>query len=117
MFDENRAISVNNQKLCSKSTFLQNRGFEEKAHTECILVGHSDVNERVYPYVHDENARFSIISFKMILFKKVVTEYCSKLHFMYVCYSRILFKSAPESPKLRVSFDKKHLICIKNPKL
>ena len=82
---KNRAISVNNQKLCSKSTFSQNRGFEEKAHTECILVGHSDVNERVYPYVHDENARFSIIAFEMILFKKVVTYDLVKTHETQAC--------------------------------
>ena len=85
--DENLLIFVQNLKLCSKSTYSQNRRFEEKAHAECILMGHSDVNERVYPYVHDGDARFSRIALKMILFKKVVPEYCSKSHLMCVCYS------------------------------
>ena len=100
LFDEKLTISVNNQKLCSKSTFLQNRCFEGKAHTDCILMGHSDVNERVYPYVHDGNAQFSRISFKTILFKNAVFEYCSKLCFMCACDSRMLSKSVPQSRKL-----------------
>ena len=62
-WDENRSICTNNQKLCSKSPFSQNRSFGENAHTDRISVGHGDVNERVYPYVHDRNPRFSRIVF------------------------------------------------------
>ncbi len=60
-FDEKCSICANNQKSCSKSTFSQNRRFGENAHTDRILMGHSDINERIYPYVHDENTRFSRI--------------------------------------------------------
>ncbi len=62
IFHEKRSISANYQKSCSKSTFSQNRRFGENAHTDRIFLGHSDVNERVYPYVHDGNARFSRIA-------------------------------------------------------
>ena len=61
-FDGNRLVFVNNQKLCSKSTFSQHHRLEENAHTDRIFMCHSDVNERVYPYVHDGNARFSGIA-------------------------------------------------------
>ena len=44
-------------------------------------MGHNDVNERVYPYVHDRNVRFSRIAFKMVLSKKVVTEVLFKITF------------------------------------
>ena len=60
--DENRLIFANNQTLCSKSTFSQNRRFGENAHTDRIFMCRGDVNERVYPYVHDGNARFSRIA-------------------------------------------------------
>ena len=39
----------------------------------------SDVNGRVHPYVHDRNVRFSRIAFKMLLFKKTVTEVLFKI--------------------------------------
>ena len=55
--------------------------FREKAHTERICMGHSEVNKRVYPYVHDRNVRFSRIAFKMVLFKKAVTEVLFKITF------------------------------------
>ena len=67
--------------ISAELTFSQNHRFEEEAHTECIFIGHSDVNERVYPYVHDRNARFSRIAFKMIPFKKAVTEVLFKITF------------------------------------
>ena len=60
--DEKRLISTNNQKLCSKPTFSQNRRFDENAHTDRIFMSRINVNERVYPYVHNRNVRFSRIS-------------------------------------------------------
>ena len=44
-------------------------------------MGHNDVNERVYPYVHNRNVRYSRIALKMVLSKKVMTEVLFKITF------------------------------------
>ena len=66
-FAENCCIYVNNRKYCSKSGFQQNQGFEENTDVDHTFVDHSDLNERVYPYVYDRNARFSRVDHNMRL--------------------------------------------------
>ena len=60
-------------------------------------MGHNDVNERVYPYVHDRNVRLSIIAFKTVLFKKAVTEVLFKITF---CVYLLLMNTVQIRPKI-----------------